>query len=241
MMSREVACSSHKTKRVLLCYPGKPLLRIELKWEQATLGADHDIAPFAAILDARDDMSGLGGRFGGGRGSGTRAGSRGSGFGWTLGSGGLLEQMGEISHLLLQRSELSLQGAKLRGEREERGRQRWQSALNGGRWLRWEGSQAAMMQAGQDLKVLTAHPFFAAIVGMVLKRKLSLHQPAAHGFDIDAETTARLGHRHTGHEATPFVRCVEQERKQAGQTPGSLPRRTPGKSSEKARWLNTQA
>src|SRR5215470_4973320 len=97
------------------------------------------------------------------------------------------------------------------------------------------------MQAGEQMQVLTAYPFFAAIVGMVLKRKLSLRQPAAHGFGIDAETTARLGHRHTGHEATPFVRCVEQERKPAGQTPRSFPRRTAGKSSEKARWLNTSA
>ncbi len=149
--------------------------------------------------------------------------------------------MGEISHLLLQRDDLGLQGGKLFRQREQRSRKLRPLALNRGGWLLWEGSQAALMQAGQDLKVLTAHPFFAAIVGMVLKRKLSLHQPAAHGFDIDAETTARLGHRHKGHEATPFVRCVEQERKQAGQTPGRLPRRTPGKSSEKARWLNTQA
>src|SRR5258707_4993253 len=106
-------------------------------------------------------MSRLGRRFGWGRGSGTRVGSKGCGLLWTLGrpallagsqrDGGLwpvlLVKASEISHLLLQRSELSLQGAKPLGEREERGRQRWQSALKGGRWLWWEGSQAALMQA----------------------------------------------------------------------------------------------
>ena len=54
MMSREVAASSHKTKRVLLCYPGKPLLRIWLKREQAALGTDHHIVPLLAVLDTND-------------------------------------------------------------------------------------------------------------------------------------------------------------------------------------------
>src|SRR5258708_14170724 len=84
MMSREVAGSSHKTKRVLLCYPGKPLLRIWLKREQAALGTDHHIVPLLAVLDTRDDMNRLGRRFGAGRGSGTTAGSRAWGLGWGL-------------------------------------------------------------------------------------------------------------------------------------------------------------
>src|SRR5260221_11627028 len=139
MMSREVACSSHKTKRVLLCYPGKPLLRIWLKREQAALGTDHHRVPLLAVLDTRDDMNRLGRRFGEGRGSGTRAGSRACGVGWRLGRAGwlgrsqwdgrlwpmLLKKASEISHLLLQRDELGLQGRKLLWQREQIGGQRW--------------------------------------------------------------------------------------------------------------------
>src|SRR5260370_8672591 len=115
MMTREVACVFHKTKRGLLCYPGKPLLRIGLKREQAALGTDHHIVPLLAVLDTRDDMNRLGRRFGEGRGSGTRAGSRACGVGWRLGRAGwlgrsqwdgrlspmLLKNAREISHLLL--------------------------------------------------------------------------------------------------------------------------------------------
>src|SRR5260370_34252760 len=87
MMSREVPHLSHKTKRVLLGHPGKPLLGIWLKWKQPLLGTDHDVASLTAILDAWQDMRWLGRhfRFGGGPGSGTRAGSR------TCGLGGRLE------------------------------------------------------------------------------------------------------------------------------------------------------
>jgi hypothetical protein len=71
------------------------------------------------------------------------------------------------------------------------------------------------MQAGQHLEVFSAHPFFAAIVGMTLQGKLSLCQPAAKRFRIDAEVMSRLGHRHKGHEITPFVSDVQQEREAA--------------------------
>src|SRR5437764_14733588 len=115
------------------------------------------------------------GRLGRGRGGWMRARSRGCGLGWTLGRQGLLgrrsrdswlvsvllEQVGEISHLLLQRSDLGLQGAKRLWQREELGGQRWQLAGNRRRRLLWEGSQTAMMQAGQQLQVLAASPVFA--------------------------------------------------------------------------------
>src|SRR5260370_39151919 len=77
MMSGEAAQFSHKTKRGLRSQPGKPLRGVWLKWEQPLLGTDHHIASLAAILDAREDMSRLGRRFGWGRGSGTRVGSKG--------------------------------------------------------------------------------------------------------------------------------------------------------------------
>src|SRR6266404_4799210 len=71
------------------------------------------------------------------------------------------------------------------------------------------------MQAGQHLQMLTAQPFFAAIMGMDLQGKLGIVQPAAQRFGIDAEATSRLGHRHKGHGAPPFTWCMEQEREPA--------------------------
>src|SRR5260370_34508658 len=75
MMGREAAHLSHKTKRGLLCHPGKPLLGIWLKRESAVLGTDHHIVPLIAILHARDDMH----RLAGGLGCWSRPGSRGGG------------------------------------------------------------------------------------------------------------------------------------------------------------------
>src|SRR5690349_5200161 len=112
MMGREMTRFPHKPKRLLLGHPGKPLRRIWLKWEQTLLGADHDVASLLVILDARDDMNRLGGRFG----SGTQAGSRACGLGSLLDRAawlrrsqwhngiwpGLLHQAGQISHLVLQ-------------------------------------------------------------------------------------------------------------------------------------------
>jgi hypothetical protein len=116
MMSGEVACSSHKPKRGLLCHPGKPLRGIWLQREQALLGTDHHVVPLLAILNARDDMH----RLARGLGCRTRAGSRGGGLRWTRSRPGLrgqsrraggrvlLKQVGELRHLLLQRSDLRL-------------------------------------------------------------------------------------------------------------------------------------
>src|SRR2546421_940185 len=73
MMGREATRFAHKTKRVLLSHPGKPLRCIRLKWEQTLLRTGHDVASsLIAILDTRDDMGWLGRRFrfGGSRGSG---------------------------------------------------------------------------------------------------------------------------------------------------------------------------
>src|SRR6266849_8505485 len=119
MMGRERAPLSHKAKRGLLCHPGKPLRGIWLQREQAVLGTDHHIVPLLAILDTRDDMNRLAGRLG----SGTRAGNWGSWLGGTPARLAcrsradwrrrlLLEQEGEISHLLLQGGNLGLQGGK---------------------------------------------------------------------------------------------------------------------------------
>src|SRR5258708_29708706 len=174
MMSREVAGSSHKTKRVLLCYPGKPLLRIWLKREQAALGTDHHIVPLLAVLDTRDDMHRLGRRFGEGRGSGTRAGSRACGVGWRLGRAGwlgrsqwdgrlwpmLLKKASEISHLLLHRDEFGLQGRKLLWQREQIGGPRREPAGELRRCFFLRGSQTAPMQARHHLEVRLAHPLF---------------------------------------------------------------------------------
>lgn len=68
MMSGEVALFAHKTKRRLLCDPGKPLLRIRLKREHAVLGTDDDVPSLFGVLNARDDMGRFGRRFGGDRG-----------------------------------------------------------------------------------------------------------------------------------------------------------------------------
>jgi hypothetical protein len=70
-----------------------------------------------------------------------------------------LQEEGEISYRGSQYSDLSLQGTNCLGEG---GGQQWRRTCLG------EGSQAALMQAGQHLQVLAVHPFFAAIVGMAL-------------------------------------------------------------------------
>jgi hypothetical protein len=72
MMGCEGASFSHKTKRVLLGHPGKPLRYIWLKWKQTLLGTDHHIVSLPTILHARDDMNGIGRhfRFDGSRGCG---------------------------------------------------------------------------------------------------------------------------------------------------------------------------
>ena len=61
------------------------------------------------------------------------------------------------------------------------------------------------MQAGQYLQVITAYPFFAAILGRAVQGNLSLSQPAVQRFGIDAQASARLGHRDEGHRITPLV------------------------------------
>src|SRR5438270_13028510 len=80
------------------------------------------------------------------------------------------------------------------------------------------------MQAGQQVQVLTAHSFFAAIMGMALQGKLSIGQPAAQRFGIDTQATTSVGYRDEGHKATPFVWNGQAERVPIWQTPGSFPR-----------------
>src|SRR5450755_2225648 len=124
----------------------------------------------------------------------------------------LHQQEGEISHLLVQRAELSLHGGKLFGQRQQLSRQRGHLALHRSRWNFGKGRQAALMQASQELEMLLAQPFFAAIVGMALQGKLSIGEPAMQRFGIDAQVMSSLGHRHTDHGITPFVCSVQQER-----------------------------
>src|SRR5437016_186541 len=84
MMSREVACFSHKTKGGLLGYPGKPLGRLRLQGEQAARGADHDIVSLGDILHTREDMHRRAGRRNPDGGRRASAGWRVSGLGWLL-------------------------------------------------------------------------------------------------------------------------------------------------------------
>src|SRR5712692_2078156 len=120
MMGREAAPLSHKAKRGLLGYPGKPLRAVWCKREQPLFGTDHHVVPPARILDARDNMSRLVGRID----CGTRAGRRGGGLVWTHLLSGLRarsqlddgvwrvlrDEASEIRHLLLQSGDLRLQG-----------------------------------------------------------------------------------------------------------------------------------
>src|SRR5260370_28195399 len=117
-------------------------------------------------------MNRLGRRFGEGRGSGTRAGSRACGVGWRLGRAGwlgrsqwdgrlwpmLLKKASEISHLLLQRDELGLQGRKLLWQREQIGGQPSGLAGERGSALVHPGSQAAPVPADLLQRLPLAEP-----------------------------------------------------------------------------------
>jgi hypothetical protein len=77
----------------------------------------------------------------------------------------LRQQTGEISHLLLQRGDLGLQGSNLLRQDEERSGKLWRRDRFGGRLFLWKGSQAPLMEVGKHVQVLIAHPFFVTIVG----------------------------------------------------------------------------
>src|SRR5260370_8965601 len=159
--------------------------------EQAALGTEHYIVAILAVLDTRDDMNRLGRRVGEGRGSGTRAGSRACGVGWRLGRAGwlsrsqwdgrlwpmLLKKASEISHLLLQRDELGLQGRKLLWQREQIGGQRWDLAGQLSRSLFPRGTQTAPIHASPHLGGPPAHPFFGATATLALPCKLATPLP----------------------------------------------------------------
>ncbi len=126
----------------------------------------------------------------------TRAGSRGGGLGGTTGRLGLLgrsrrdgwllpvllKEAREIRHLLLQRGDLSLQGVQPLRQGQQRGSPRWQFVGTGSRRLLGERGQAALMPLGQQVQILSAHPFFATIARMAVQGKLGLRQPAAQRF-----------------------------------------------------------
>lgn len=67
-----------------------------------------------------------------------------------------------------------------------------------------ESAELAVMQEGEQFQVLPAHPFFAAIAGMILPGKVSLRHPAAEGFGIDAEAATGVGNRNNGQGVAPF-------------------------------------
>jgi hypothetical protein len=129
----------------------------------------------------------------------------------------LLEQGSEISYLLLQCRDLSLQGVKSLWQGEERGGQRKRLVGMGCRWHLGQRSQAALMQVSQHRQVLTIHPFLAAIAGMAVQGELRIREPAAQRLGIDAQAMSSLDHRDNGHGITPFVcrRQRERERERA--------------------------
>ena len=104
-----------------------------------------------------------------------------------------MEEGSESRNRSLQRADLRLQGAKRLGEGKQFGGQGWLNCGSGRERLLRESVEMAMMQEGEQFKVLPAHPFFAAIAGMVLKGKVSLRHPAAEGFGINAEATTGVG------------------------------------------------
>src|SRR2546421_9364913 len=103
----------------------------------------------------------------------------------------LLHQRREVGHLLLQSGDLGGQGA----QRLEGGEQlstelrpgRWWGRGSRGRPLLRKASQAAMMGTGQQQQVLTGQSFAARLAGMGLHRQLSLSEPTAQGFAINAK------------------------------------------------------
>jgi len=125
-MDRQAALGPHKAKGGLRFQPGKPLRGIGLQGEQTSGGSEHHVVPFTARLDQWDDMCWLARRSGSGRGSGTRGRSRRSRTGWRL--RWRVKQVGEVSQLLLDRTELSLQGGQPLWQGEQCRGQRWELA-----------------------------------------------------------------------------------------------------------------
>jgi hypothetical protein len=121
----------------------------------------------------------------------------------------LLKEARESRHLLLQRGDLGLQGVKPLRQGQQRGSHRWQFVGTGGRRLLGERRQAALMPVGQQVQLLSAHPFFATIVRMAVQSELGIRQPATQRFGIDAQASGRLGHRDKGHRVPPFVWNVQ--------------------------------
>jgi hypothetical protein len=104
----------------------------------------------------------------------------------------LRHETGKIRHVLLQRSDLGLQGSNLLRQDEERSGKLWRRDCFEGRLFAWKGSQAPLMEVGQHLQVFIAHPFFPAIGRMALQGKLCIGQPAVQRFGIDAQAMSSL-------------------------------------------------
>jgi hypothetical protein len=103
----------------------------------------------------------------------------------------LLEQVTQLSDLLLQRGELGLQGAQRRGQGEQ-----WRRPGDGngrrGFGLRQRGKRA-LMQTGELTQVVLTQAVFATISGMGLQAEMGLGEPTMQGFGIDAQEPTRVG------------------------------------------------
>src|SRR5690348_4183720 len=105
------------------------------------------------------------------------------------------------------------------------------------------------MQASEQVQVLAAHPFFAALAGMALQGKLRSRQPAAQRFGINTQATSSLGDRDEGHRALLSCGTYDKNASSSGKFLGGFPgvwcgkfprrtlRKIAGKSPGKASWL----
>src|SRR5260370_20139517 len=108
----------------------------------------------------------------------------------------LLKKASEISHLLLQRDELGLQGRKLLWQREQIGGQPWDLAGKMSRSFFLRGSQTALMQARQHLEALPAQPFFWGIRRLALHRKVRIQQKTQQRVCINTQSAPRPCEQH---------------------------------------------
>ena len=108
-----------------------------------------------------------------------------------------------------------LEGAKPLGQPQQNLSKLRHLAGIGDRRHLGQGSQAALMQAGESLQMLIAYPFFPAIDRMAVQRKLRLRQPAVQCFGIDAQATTSVSYRDEGHWVPPFLGNRQHEREPA--------------------------
>jgi hypothetical protein len=103
----------------------------------------------------------------------------------------LLEQVAQISDLLLQRGNLCLQGAQRRGQGKQVRRPGGGNRRRG--FGGWQSRQGTLMQAGELTQVVLTQAVFASIAGMGLQREVCLGEPAMQRFGIDAQQPTGVG------------------------------------------------